>query len=78
MGEWKTIDSAPKDGTPIDLWAAERERYVNSRISDCQFVNGRWVHHRTVYDDDEFTGGDDMAQVFNATHWMPLPPPPKD
>jgi len=20
MSEWKTIDSAPRDGTPVDLW----------------------------------------------------------
>ena len=73
MSEWQDISTAPKDGTVVDLWAAERERYDNSRITDCFFVRGQWVHTRTIYDEDT---DDELAPLFNPTHWMPLPPPP--
>jgi hypothetical protein len=73
VSAWRPIESAPRDGTRVDLWAAERERYVNERITDCRWKAGRWTHHRTIYDDET---DDDMHEVFNASHWRPLPSPP--
>lgn len=72
---WREIESAPKDGTMVDLWAAERDRYVNERITGCRYStrDACWTHPRTIYDDET---EDDLAEVFNATHWMPLPLPP--
>ena len=72
--EWQPISTAPMDGTPVDLWGATRPRYANSRITDCCFMKSKWVHHREIYDEETL---DDMAEVYNVTHWMPLPTPPK-
>lgn len=64
MGEWKTIDSAPKDGKPVLLWKKiTREHYVAA-----------WIH-------GEHGPGwctPDGFQIFNASNWTELPPPPKD
>jgi len=74
---WRDIATAPRNGTTVDLWAAERERYQNSRIPDCVFFKGQWMHGQTIFDDDT-TDGTGLVQVFNATHWMPLPNPPTE
>ena len=71
--EWKDIESAPKDGTQVDLWAAERDRYENSRIADCMFFEGRCVHIRTIYDEETI---DELAELCHPTHWRPRPKPP--
>ena len=72
---WQPIETAPKDGTRVDLWAAERERYMSERVTDCWFMYGQWMHHRTIYDEATV---DDLAPLYNVTHWMPLPPPPQE
>ena len=74
MMDWQDISTAPDNGTQIDLWAAERERYVNERVTDCWWNGKNWVHTRTIYDDD--TGNDEPAILFNAEFWRPIPAPP--
>jgi len=69
---WQPIETAPR-GTWVDLWAAERDRYENSRITDCIFYEGRWIHHRTIYDEETM---DDLVEVYHPTHWMPKPSAP--
>lgn len=58
---WKTIDSAPKDGR--DILVYDRQRYIT--IVQWDEYYSKWV----VSDYDAFTACD-------ATHWMPLPEPP--
>lgn len=60
---WQPIESAPKDGTIIDLWA--RGLTGMRRVADCQVRNGEW-YCRAHFD-----------IVRHATHWMPLPDPPE-
>lgn len=63
--EWETIDSAPKDDTPVLLYCppTEWERaYVHSAV---------WYHREWLIDGSYHC-------IRDATHWMPLPPPPKD
>lgn len=65
---WQPIETAPKDGTEVDLWCG-RERYT-----DCQWQKKEWCEWR--YDDF-----DSLALLpvdIPATHWMPLPAAPKD
>lgn len=70
---WEPIETAPKNGTQIDLWginllhhAKKGERIVNVAWGPVIDWMGRerddWQHGR---------GGD-----FQPTHWRPLPPPP--
>jgi hypothetical protein len=60
--EWQPIETAPWSGPPVLLWKeATREHYVAARI--------RGEHGPGWCTPDGF-------QIFRATHWMPLPPPP--
>lgn len=60
--EWQPIESAPKDGTVVDLWVD------GGREADCRWRGGAWV---TVED------GCVWSVASDPTHWMPLPQPPR-
>lgn len=82
--EWMPIESAPKDGTLIDLWVTGT--HFTGRISDSKWglpsdEDGEpvedepcWVSldWHTTYDEWYW-----MDVEYAPTHWMPLPPPPK-
>lgn len=66
MSEWQPIETAPKDGTPVDLWCGEyQERLVNYSREDRGGGNVFYVPNESG-----------RCVVRSATHWMPLPPPP--
>lgn len=68
--EWQPIETAPKDGTEIDLWTADGSW---GRIPDCKW-RGKGE------DACWYTRGDrgwDPVGGFVLTHWMPLPAPPE-
>jgi hypothetical protein len=73
MSEWQTIESAPKDGTRVDLyaktWRAESDDFVSSRFPDCYWTNGDSMTNRRAHWSRLDTG-------WHPTHWMPLPDPP--
>lgn len=81
MSEWQPIDTAPKDGTVVDVWS-DGQRYADARFDvpgdpDCEpdgSVAPTWVHldWHTTYDVWEY-----FEIVPQPTHWMPLPEPPK-
>ena len=63
---WKPIETAPKDGTPLlawdgDVFVAYYDVSVNYRGQECKILidkrRGEWAGSR-------------------PTHWMPLPQPP--
>ncbi len=72
MDGWQPIETAPKDGTEVDLFL------TTGREPDCFWKDGGWT--RTVKDGDYM--GEDGVQIeypkcnIVATHWMPLPSPP--
>jgi hypothetical protein len=73
MSEWQPIETAPKDGTVIDLWDA---------YCKCRVVNASWAHHyflNSKPQNEKSWGRDDRDGPFCAkpTHWMPLPEAPK-
>lgn len=60
--EWQPIDTAPKDGRDILVaWSSK--------------IDGKWFVETAVYFNGKFSCQDDM--LVDATHWQPLPPPPK-
>lgn len=64
---WQTIETAPKDGTAIDLW----ESFSNGdgvRWCDYAWISGfnSWVDTNRPFE----------RQFVDASHWMPTPNPP--
>jgi hypothetical protein len=65
---WQPIATAPKDGTIVDLWSpGDGGRLTNYRRVRLSKTN--------IFYEPVFSG---FAVVRDATHWMPLPEPPKD
>lgn len=79
---WRPISEAPKDGTRIILTngntVAEGEwLHVEPFVKEVRDGEGRYI------DQIENEGHDDWIDCIGGmlpppTHWMPLPPPPKD
>ena len=69
---WETMESAPKDGTQVDLWC--RAPGLSSgpgRTPDCWYSDGYWWRY-----DDQYGGAQCRSRVHDATHWMSTPEPP--
>lgn len=68
--QWQPIESAPKDMVEIVIFAPDEKPRV---------FTAKWIHgwSRSVSGEykslDDFFGDNDIR----ATHWMPLPEPPK-
>lgn len=74
---WRPIETAPKDGTRVDLWlsihASPRSLGMadDFRVPEAWFRDGKWVH---VYN----YAITELHEPY-ITHWMPIAgPPPKD
>lgn len=71
---WEPMITAPKDGTPVDLWCTPKGLSTGSygRTPDCWFSEGKWWKYDEVWGDDG-----NRREVHNATHWMLRPQPPR-
>jgi nucleoside 2-deoxyribosyltransferase len=69
---WRPIETAPLDGTKIDLWSPS-----GVRITDAWWCAKRvaWVHK--WLDDFDGIGTVRIEGVIPPTHWQPLPEPPE-
>ena len=69
-GEWRTIDSAPKDGTSILLFCPGEGGINVGHWSESLWVDqgGAWIIYEARSD----------TIVLNPSHWQSLPPPPSD
>lgn len=75
--EWRPIETAPKDGTVIDVWLGDADD------SDIAFyctpgtrrsAGWHWKHEKF-----RPTAGLNILNTWVLpTHWMPLPEPPND
>jgi hypothetical protein len=68
---WQPIETAPKDGTAILLWAPY---YAWSVWQGCWSGTG-WIVPNPVIGDDLSVAGH-LPLGGYPTHWQPLPPPP--
>jgi hypothetical protein len=59
---WRTIETAPKDGTDVLLGGPGKRRVG-------RWMGRSWVVHET---------SDARWVMEGATHWQPLPPPPQE
>lgn len=87
VSQWKPIETAPKDGTVIDVWASkpedwDNEYYVNGSpktktclTEACRCTNVCWDN---LEEDWIYITGEVVSELFDCeiTHWMPLPEPP--
>lgn len=64
--EWLPIDSAPRDGSDILTFDAVLGQYE---------ISGYWVNPPRYWDGRHWGDGEYYHQ---PTHWLPLPPPPKE
>jgi hypothetical protein len=81
--EWQPIETAPKDGSVVDLWVPSY-RQVNDylveghRVAACRWNDG-WgdggFWEAKFVEVDSFTPLDSIDGQ-QPTHWMPLPEPP--
>lgn len=70
MLEWQPIETAPKDETPVLVYAESGMFVV--RWLNRQNYNEGWWH----IDDNRY--GPFAVRGPLPTHWMPLPEPPKE
>ena len=64
MNQWNPIETAPKDGTPFLVFL------------ESELLHSR-VHAATFHPNLKTIGGVFDFDAPKATHWMPLPEPPK-
>lgn len=62
---WRPIETAPTDGTEVDLWAGDR-------CTNCHFNLGKWLRWDSASVDDEPS----WHVIVNPSYWMPLSLPP--
>lgn len=80
MDDWRTIDSAPKDGTAVLVYFARlnfgadlgRLRNHVEHVALGWYEDGTWYEAGTAH--DMFESWREAEQL--PTHWMPLPAPP--
>jgi hypothetical protein len=87
---WMPIETAPKDGTRVDLWLmpdTASKLYFMHKDEKGHRVTGAWISSK--HPNDKEAGGCWYHQgtlyvegvesdTYMATHWMPLPPAPTD
>ncbi len=67
---WRPIETAPKDGTRIDLWVVEKNGY---RAVDVEWVAGTLDIDGFWQDLEGF-----IYDKRDVTHWKPLPHAPQE
>ncbi|GGD30989.1 DUF551 domain-containing protein [Aureimonas glaciei] len=81
MSKWQPIETAPKDGTIVDLWHDEFGRNANCYWGVPQHECGEAGRYCDSDWHDTPEGWVDSAYnqttfLDGFTHWMPLPAPP--
>ena len=72
--EWKTIDTAPKDGTTVLVYPPH---WGNATVSIAWWDDDKYANRPRP-----FWKRIDARQITDSrenppTHWMPMPPPPE-
>jgi hypothetical protein len=70
-GDWRLIETAPKDGTEIDVWCSSSHPGDNGGY---RIANAYWsrAEHKWL----KRGQGDCRTWMHQPTHWMPLPSAP--
>lgn len=80
---WRDIATAPKDGTPVDLFLTYDptndtcKAFTGGRVPDAHYDNG-WVAMSANPDGEDEYYEVEVPGIVTATHWMPSPDAPTD
>lgn len=82
VSEWQPIETAPKDGTVIDLWHEEFDRQADmywGKPEHCCGEYGQYCDSDWHSEPEGWVCSAVNQAIFadGYTHWMPLPAPPK-
>jgi hypothetical protein len=81
MSGWQPIETAPKDGTEIDVWCGgEFPRRVTCASWREPTESEWWSHGGDTIDTPDACWHDcfgPLGKDNTPTHWMPLPAPPE-
>jgi len=66
--EWRPIETAPKDGTFLLLFDPHNDRTITVGFWSTQGLGPEWARWVSI----------PGAFGRKPTHWLPLPPPPRD
>lgn len=85
---WQPIESAPKEGTVIDLWVPEWFLDSPQRVTDCSWRSARvpfsgriaegWFRPNDEFGSEDVWLPDDPDNQPGPTHWRYPPAPPKE
>ena len=77
MAEWQPIDTAPRDGTLIDVWAVSEDGKTQGRLTNVSWEEvSDWMGN--VREDWFPTYRNPHQPKMVPAYWMPLPQPPKE
>ena len=68
---WQPIETAPKDGTVIDIWTTTEWDHIPQRFTSCWW----W---KPGHESAQWRGIPHDPMNWVPTHWMPLPEPPQE
>lgn len=88
MSEWQPIETAPKDGTLIDIWCPwDGNEEGGIRLENVSWNVSNDLNPHTGWSRITDDGDEDMVEMdatcplglpkWVPTHWMPLPEPPQ-
>lgn len=69
--DWQPIETAPKDGEPIQIFVPHG--FIGS-LWDQRILQATWYSNHQKW----VALGQDTKLEHKPTHWMPLPEPPQD
>ena len=82
MNDWQPIETAPKDGTGMDVLCeliGREDEFKHVRFTDVSWNTGNLggVGWFRVLDDGDWEYLEAGDIPWRLTHWMPLPEPPE-
>ncbi|MCD2181610.1 hypothetical protein [Rhizobium sp. GN54] len=69
-GEWRTMDSAPRDSAPVDLWVERTNVPDGDPTGPVRWPDCRWDAFAKVWVNQQGRSPRDYVATMTPTHWM--------